>query len=180
MCCTPAAAQPDMGINAQVFMQARPSAASENRHLDAMAADGMQVIRLDATWGRVQPRAPLDGRPRFMWANYDRWVKALASRGLRWLPVLAYSAPWATSIAGNEHAPPSPVPAFAAYAGAFAPRSGSGGTYWPSHPTVPRMPVTTYEVWNEPNLSTFWGGRSPDPGRYAELFLAAEHALGQA
>lgn len=169
-----------MGINAQVFMQQDPSSATQNRHLNAMRADGMQVIRFDALWGRVQSPTPVPGRPsRFAWGYYDHWIKRLAVRGLRWLPILDYSAPWATSMPGREKAPPKTVATFARYARAFGARYGTGGNFWRKHPELPQLPVTTYEIWNEPNFRVFWGGRAPDPGRYAQLFLAAEHALSQ-
>ena len=53
---------------------------------------------------------------------------------------------------------------------ALVQRYGSGGTYWPDHPDVPRLPVIDFEVWNEPNFAAFWCPR-PQPARYAKLLL---------
>jgi len=167
-----------LGINAQVLMQQRPSARRRDRHLDAMRVGGIRLVRLDATWARAEPAPPrAPGRRRFDWRYDDRWVAALAIRGMRWLPILDYSAHWATSIWGKEHAPPATDALFAGYAKAFAARYGAGGTFWRRNPWLPALPVTTYEVWNEPNLRTFWGRRKPDPRRYAGLFLAARIEL---
>ncbi|HLM49618.1 MAG TPA: hypothetical protein VK279_03655, partial [Solirubrobacteraceae bacterium] len=47
-----------LGINAQVLMQQRPSARRRDRHLDAMRAGGIRLVRLDATWARAEPAPP--------------------------------------------------------------------------------------------------------------------------
>ena len=59
---------------------------------------------------------------------------------------------------------------------ALAERYGPGGSFWSAHPDLPYDPVTTYEVWNEPNLATFWCPR-PDPAAYARIYLAAHQAI---
>lgn len=33
--------------------------------------------------------------------------------------------------------------------------------------------VAAYEIWNEPNISSEWGGRSPDPAAYTDLLKEA-------
>jgi hypothetical protein len=38
----------------------------------------------------------------------------------------------------------------------IATRYGRGGTFWRDHPELPPLPVTAYQVWNEPNLRVFW------------------------
>jgi hypothetical protein len=71
--------------------------------------------------------------------------------------------------------PPNPRD-YAAMMGAVAGRYGRGGSFWAAHPELPRQPVTTYEIWNEPNLSSFWCPR-PNPPAYARLYMAAREAI---
>jgi hypothetical protein len=37
--------------------------------------------------------------------------------------------------------------------------------------------VAGYEIWNEPNISRFWGWRTPSPRRYAKLLRVAFRAV---
>jgi hypothetical protein len=101
---------------------------------------------------------------------------ALTVHGLRWLPIIDYSATWAESVAGADHSPPSSAADFAAYAAAFAARYGAGGSFWSTHPDLRALPVDTFEIWNEPDSRQFWIPAS-DPARYAALYRAARDAI---
>ena len=110
------------------------------------------------------------------WSFDDQIAGALAAQGLTWLPILDYSAPWAQSVAGQDHSPPRSDADYAAYAGAFAARYGAGGSFWRAHPSVTATPVTTIEIWNEPDNGQFWVP-GPSAGAYAALYLAARSAV---
>jgi hypothetical protein len=101
---------------------------------------------------------------------------ALAKHRLRWFPVLDYSATWAASYPSDYHSPPTSNADFAAYAAAFATRYGRGGSFWAGHPELRPLPVTAYEVWNEPNGAWFWRP-APDAGAYADMYLKAREAI---
>src|SRR3954447_195960 len=163
------------GVNAQWVFWA-PTQASWGPHLDAMAAGGVRVVRSDATWRSAEPVPPVHGRHVYVWAPFDAIVTALARRGLRWQPVLAYSTLWGSSVAGEEHAPPASTATYAAYAGAFAARYGAGGAFWQAHPELPARPVRTYEIWNEENLAYYWKPAA-DAAAYADLYAAARAAI---
>jgi hypothetical protein len=38
------------------------------------------------------------------------------------------------------------------------------GTFWAEYPTIPKRPITTWEIWNEPNLAGFCGGKPSAKG----------------
>ncbi len=147
--------------------------------LRALRATGATVARSDALWEATEPTAPVNGVHSYDWTFDDTIATALATTGLRWLPILDYSAPWAQSVAGQDHSPPSSAAAYAAYAGAFAARYGPGGSFWRTHPELATEPVQTYEIWNEPDNAEFWTP-TPDPARYADLYLAARRAIDAA
>jgi hypothetical protein len=163
------------GVNVQgLFTYLPPSAWP--LHLNEIAASGIRVVRYDASWQAIEPRPPEAGRHFYRWAAYDEIVGALARAGLRWHPILDYSASWATSRPPRLLAPPAGTAEFAQYARAVAWRYGRRGTFWREHPELPVLPVTSYEVWNEQNGGYFWRP-GPQPGRYAALFAATSTAI---
>lgn len=144
--------------------------------LAALRLTGATLARADAPWEASEPQRPRAGAHRYDWRFDDRIASALAAHGLNWLPVIDYSAPWAQSVPGQDHSPPSSPADYAAYAAAFAGRYGPGGSFWSSHPGLPQHPVGTYEIWNEPDSPDFWYP-TPDPARYDALFMAARAAI---
>lgn len=144
--------------------------------LAALRATGATLARSDALWEASEPTAPTDGVHHFTWAFDDKVATMLAEHGLRWLPIIDYSAPWADSTPGVDHSPPSSFADYAAYAGALAARYGAGGTFWRAHPDLTALPVQLYEVWNEPDNPEFWKPR-PDAAAYAQLYAAARTAI---
>ena len=54
------------------------------------------------------------------------------------------------------------------FVSAVAARYGRGGTFWARHPELEPMPLTAYQVWNEPNLPAYWRPR-PDAAAYLRL-----------
>lgn len=149
---------------------------SGDLHLATIKEQGLGVARADAFWVWAELGAPKGGKHRYTWGRLDGAATAIARHGLRWLPVIAYSSYWGSSVAGTDHAPPRDDADFAAYAAAFAKRYGRGGEFWRLHPELPRVEVTDYEIWNEPNLTAFWLPK-PDAARYGSLYRAARTAI---
>jgi hypothetical protein len=173
----PAPAGEQFGANVNLLFNGHgPPAQIVTRQLEALHGTGAAVARSDAFWEATEPRPPENGRHVYDWSFDDHIAAALAAAGLRWLPVLDYSAPWAQSIPGQDHSPPRSNADYAAYASAFAARYGSPGTFWAAHPALPRLPVQTYEIWNEPDSGTFWTPQ-PNPAGYADLYAAARTAI---
>ncbi len=147
-------------------------------HLNAIRAAGVGQVRTDSGWHLAEPRAPVGGVHSYDWAYSDRVTAALAGAGLAWYALLDYGTPWAARIPGDPFAPPRDVADFAAYAAAFARRYARGGEFWRAHPGLPAHPVTTIEVWNEPNVVGFWHP-FPDPALYAQMLAATADAAGR-
>lgn len=177
----PAAAAPASGVQFgasvnRLFENPAFTAAQVSGALNALHASGATLARSDALWEYAEPVAPRGDRHTYVWAFDDRVAGALAAHGLRWLPIVDYSAAWAQSIPGQDHSPPASAEDFADYAAAFAARYGPGGAFWSAHPNLPARPVGALEVWNEPDNPTFWHP-APDPARYARLYLATRDAV---
>jgi hypothetical protein len=165
------------GINVnRLFNDRTDTSAQIDAQLVALAATGATVARSDALWEATEPTAPSDRIHHWLWQFDDSIAAALAAHGLTWLPILDYSAPWAQSVPGEDHSPPRQAADYAAYAAAFAARYGAGGTFWRAHPQLTPRPVTTIEVWNEPDNAEFWVP-APDAASYAHLYQATRSAI---
>ena len=160
-----AQARPALGVAALDF----PTASGYQR----LARAGAGVCKISIFWGKVQGTA--NSAPN--WASYDAVFNAAASAGIRVLPLLHGSAPWVNS---NFERPPLgaswKVAAWQNFVRQFATRYGHNGMFWKLHPTLPYLPPDYYEVWNEPDLNYFWGGK-PQPGKYVRLLKVTGSAL---
>jgi len=173
----PASSTEEFGVSVnRLFNDGTYSPQQIDAQLGALQATGATVARSDALWEASEPAAPVDGVHHYNWGFDDAIAAALARHGLRWLPIIDYSAPWAESVAGSDHSAPSSEADFAAYAAAFAARYGSGGSFWSAHPEVTAEPVDAFEIWNEPDSPNFWLP-TPDAARYADLYVAARDAI---
>jgi hypothetical protein len=176
----PAPSGQAFGINVnRLFNDRTYTAAQMSAQLAAVRATGATLARSDAFWEAAEPRAPVAGRHAYDWSFDDQVAGALAAQGLTWLPIIDYSAPWDESVAGQDHSPPRSDADYAAYAGAFAARYGSGGTFWRAHPGVTPEPVGAIEIWNEPDNPEFWAP-GPSAAAYAQLYLDARAAIDAA
>jgi O-antigen ligase len=92
----------------------------------------------------------------FDWTAVDRLLAAVARHNLLLVPLL-------NGNPADGFAPPDDPDHFAVWAGEFAGRYGHQLTY--------------YIIWDEPNLTSQWGGRRVNPAEYAALLTAAAHAI---
>lgn len=95
-------------------------------------------------------------RDAFDWVAADRLVNSITAEGLTLVPLL-------DGDPATNFAPPDDPGVFAAWAGEFARRYGDRLTY--------------YIIWDEPNLTSHWGGRPVNPNEYAALLSAAATAI---
>ena len=144
-------------------------------HLQAIADDGVQVVRMGAWWSDLEPSAPVNGKHDYSFSDVDKQVVALARHGLQWEPLLCFSATWGSKIDGDYNAAPDGTDNFAGFAAALARRYGRGGSFWSEHPELPALPVTAYEIWNEENAKVYWHPGTPDS--YADLYAASRAAI---
>jgi len=163
------------GVNSDATLANDPVA--RGAAFKTMRAGGLSVVRVDAYWNSIEPAPPVAGVHAYNWATYDSLVADLARNGLRWYPMLVYSAPWASSVAGDSFAPPAGDANYAAYAAALVQRYGASGSFWAEHPELPKLPTTVYGIWNEPSNQQYWHGPEATPARYMRLYLAARAAI---
>jgi hypothetical protein len=151
--------------------------------LHNLRATGATLARTGSDWAGTQPRRPRRGRRRYDWKHDDVIVRGLAQAHLRWEPSLDYTPQWAQqhirparSGSLSSPLPPARFSVYGAYVAAFAHRYGAVGTFWRQHPHLPRLPVTTFEIWNEPDCKWTWGP-GVDLEEYARLYTVARQAI---
>ena len=123
----------------------------DQTELARMGTGGVGTLRIDLVWGAVEsgPGAQLD------WSHYDTLIGDAARQGIRVLPTVYSSPPWA---AARDFYPParSSWDDYSRFVRSAAARYGNRGSFWSEHPEIPRLPVTDWQLWNEPNLQGFW------------------------
>lgn len=150
---------------------------------------GGRVGRADSNWAGAEPKAPVRGRHTYNWSYDDLVVTEMATARLRWEPTLAYAPRWAEVHRSNvlhlstgrtiAYLPPAHNADFATYATAFMKRYGPHGAFWKANSKLPYMPVSTVEVWNEPDNVHDWGTdiNLSDYSRMYEAVRTAVHRV---
>ncbi|MEA3055966.1 MAG: polysaccharide biosynthesis protein PslG, partial [Actinomycetota bacterium] len=127
--------------------------------LDKFAAAHISWVRIDMGWAAIQET----GRGQIsQWYVdlIDRTVASASARGIKVLGTLLDTPGWANGNRGHS-TPPDDLGDYAWVANWMATRF--------------RGKVAAWEVWNEPNLTSFWA--NADPVKYAALVRAAYPAF---
>jgi hypothetical protein len=108
------------------------------------------------------------------WGPYDAIVSGLARKRIRLLPDLVNNpADYTPPIHGGART------AWVQFAHAAVQRYGPGGSFWQSHPGLPKRPVRAWQVGNEPNLKKYFPSNSPVRD-YATLLKITHGAIRSA
>jgi polysaccharide biosynthesis protein PslG len=166
--CAALAGAADAAVPRQ-FFGVVPSGYDSNAEMQRMGANGVGAVRVLVNWAKVEPQQGVRD-----WSYYDDYVGRLAAARLQVQPFLGGVPTWL----------PLRPPIFSSLARAswrsflaeLAGRYGRNGVFWREHPGIPYLPMVDWEVWNEPNLSGYWGGR-PSPRQYVRLLRLTGTAL---
>jgi hypothetical protein len=152
-----------------------------DRDLQRMSRTGMKLVRWGFRWAVVQPTPGAHN-----WSSLDQVIGSLANHGIRVMPVMTGTPRWAGRTYGT-----APVQSRVARNGwrrfleASVNRYGPGGDYWTnpalyrsSHPDGPIRPITTWQIWNEPNLRK--GAQHVQPGSYVRLMKISHRSIHKA
>ena len=149
--------------------------------MDHQAATGLGVIRVTVSWDQVEKTwTPSGAAGVFDWNALDEIVADAAQRDLRILPVV-FNTPQFYKPAGTPadvESPPADVSYFGRFMRKLAQRYGPNGSFWCSgFPPVcktPYLPITSWQIWNEPNYPFWWkGSTDPNPNEYLDLLRTA-------
>jgi hypothetical protein len=135
---------------------------------------GVGTLRINLSWGAIQsgPDKPYD------WSHYDLVIAGAAINGIRVLATVYGSPGW---VEPTAEIPPlgSAQSDFDRFVRAAVERYGAGGSFWKQHPDLPEMPITDWQLWNEPNSRLFWKP-APNASDYLSLLRGFDDAVHSA
>jgi hypothetical protein len=140
----------------------------------AQAAAGVGIVRQTLPWAQVEI-APNN----YDFTPFDGFVAEAARHNIRVLPVLfdppAFRSSRPKGKTKYTYFPKSNAD-MGAFAAVVAERYGPDGGFWRSHTELPNLPFTAYQIWNEPNLKAYSGGK-PNAGKYVAMLKAVGPAI---
>lgn len=136
------------------------------RHLDALAAANVTLLRVDVGWSASQPEPTAPSLRTVYNRRVATVLDAARRRGMQVLITLHQSPEWARPGTGSD------VKQFPSDPDAIRPWAAWLGRTWGDR-------VTAWEIWNEPNLAEFTGIEDPTTRahRYVPLLRAASAGL---
>jgi hypothetical protein len=157
-----------------IGMNVTPDTITKRGSLDAeskrMASAGAESERFAVYWNLAQPYAtadqvPPDKRAQFVdaagvptdFGAVDAVVSAAARHGLALTPVVLGSPAWAAADPSRRIGPPADPATYARFITALVARYGPAGSFWTAHPTLRKVPVRTWQIWNEVSNPYYWG-----------------------
>lgn len=146
-----------LGVNAH-FLWFTPT--QYQLQIEKLRALGLVWTRVDLHWDHLEPK-----ENEFDYTQLDDVIEALAKSHLKSVIYLVGSAPWASSAprwakARDTYPPENPT--------LFAARLARLAQRYPS--------VDAWQIWNEPNLPTFWQSNQASEA-YAELLNVSVQSL---
>jgi polysaccharide biosynthesis protein PslG len=178
------AAAPTAGAVPAKFWGVVPQGVPTYEQLSRASRGGVDSVRIPILWNVIQPSpsGPLE------WSGVDAVVENAAAAGIEVLPFITGAPEWAVPGApvpgthGGIAAAPVRLPAsgcageaWSAFLRSAVERYGPNGAYWAANPQVPRRPIRTWQVWNEPNFKYFV--THPNPGQYGKLVRISSAAI---
>jgi hypothetical protein len=154
-----------VGVSAhlEVIGGSETDIARSTRSLDEISSDGYRYTRIDFYWSGIE-----SSDNNFDWTRVDSAVDHAHARGLTVLAMPTYSPSWTRPRGTTDKTPPTDPNQYAEFVEAAVRRYGA----YSSVAKYRNNPVKYWELWNEPNLRSFWQDpvtRLPNPEAYAEM-----------
>ena len=160
----------------EMALHSSPSIRNEDLHSQSVSHVG--TLRQVFDWNQIER-----SEGAYDLEDYDALVAGAAQYGIRVLPVL-FNPPRFRSSRPKHHAhrgvyPPKRNASMAAFATALVRRYGRNGTLWSDHPELPKVPIYSWQIWNEPNIPIYWAS-GPSAKRYTKLLRVVGGAIEKA
>src|SRR3954452_13557854 len=151
------------------------SPAIQDKQFRKMDATGVRTVRRVFSWAQAQP----DQAQPPSFTDTDAFVARAARNDIEILPVVMYAPPWARVDPSNFASPPANPGDYTSYLLRLENRYGPNGSFWTEHPELPKKPLRTWQIWNEPQLMYQWGDHDNWQAGYGRLLHAAHDVLKQ-
>lgn len=128
------------GVNWHAAWNFQKDPAVRKEILDDMSGAGFTSVRMDYAWASLEPT-----KGQYSFSQLDIFINEAATYGMTVLVMLYWPPAWASSTgAASKSAPPKYGADFGNICGQVGKRYGAK--------------LAGVEMWNEPDISTFWSG----------------------
>ena len=155
--------------------------AGADRNLAAQAATGIHIHRQPFTWETIETSPGT-----YDFSATDRYMERIAASGMRVLPVLFDAPDFHNKKRDNPTAngifsPPKNGKVLGKFGAALIKRYGPKGSFWRGKPGKFKRnsAIRSWQLWNEPNLRFYWGGR-PNAKQYVKVLKQAYRIMKRA
>jgi hypothetical protein len=150
----------------------------DDKDLVGLQRAHIHTVRYLLAWESIQPRSG----SKFSWGSTNKFIGRLAAKGIRVLPSVWGNPSWVQGY--TAHPPldrPQDLQAWRNFLKALVAHYGPGGKYWTTtfktkYPGATPLPITTWQIWNEPNLKKYFTPY-PAPKLYGRLLKASHDAI---
>jgi hypothetical protein len=148
-----------------------PQGNEGDRDIERMAQAKVGTARFVIDWPAVE--GPDDS---FNFAALDAYIGDLARAGIRPFPALFGTAPFVSPDPVRLPVKAGAREEWQEFVRTVARRYGPGGTFWSQNPSIPEVPFTTWQAWNEQNGPKH-AQPKPSPAAYGKLLKLTHSAL---
>jgi polysaccharide biosynthesis protein PslG len=163
-------------LNPEMANPGRVSDAALEQQMAVMAGSGVESVRTTLSWSALES-AP----GAYNFANLDRVVAAAARHGILVLVNVTATPRWISSRPRSPEYwryPPREPSRYAELMRQLVLRYGPAGSLWAQNPTLSRVPVRQWQIWNEQTAPWHWRRRPWAPS-YTRLLKAAYRVIHQ-
>jgi len=169
----------DSVADADPFYGVAPEGMQNVTDYERMRAGGVGTVRVVLQWSAIERT-----KGTYDWTGSDQLLSQLALTGLeRLVTVFGTPAAYAPAAIDAPTDDQETLGAWDEFLAAAVARYGSDGDFWAgfadANPDSAPQPIREWEIWNEPNSSTFWSP-TPDPDAYADLLKRSAKVLNEA
>ena len=165
------------------FFGVAPQSSLTDTEFDRMAQGGVGTLRILLNWSLVDATSAPDNN----WSSVDPIVAAASRSGIKVLPFIFGTPQWVVNGLDNRSCQPAACVLFAPSSPAAlaewqrflreaVERYGPNGEFWAQHPSIPVVPITDWQLWNEQNSFSFYKPKV-SPSAYASLVVAGSQAI---
>jgi len=149
---------------------------------DRMGRAKVGTLRAALIWSAIDPSAAAGD---YQWGAFDALVEGAARHHIHILPTVYATPGWVSEREGckpDQHcvawAPRSKagLRAWRDFLRAAVSRYGPDGGFWSLNPTVPKLPIRDWQIWNEQNSPTYFTPK-PNVDVYERLVTEASRAI---
>jgi hypothetical protein len=152
--------------------------------LARMGQGQLGTLRVFVNWATIDlTEAPDDND----WSRLDSIVADAAKAGIQVVPFIFGTPTWVAQTRDNRSCTPKTCGLYAPAAPAAlaewqrflaeaVARYGPDGEFFAANPSLPVVPITVWQIWNEQNSATFYKPK-PSPSGYARLLAASHDAI---